>query len=160
MASRRTPPLCEAAYAGDLSAIEGLIRGGADVNAAGPLGRTALMNAVIAKDVTCASALIAGGADVNARDDNGWTALHFVAQANDKALAILLIDARANPNLQDGNGNTALFRAVFSYRSEAEVVSVLLEAGASPDIKNAAGVSPRTLARTIANYDVRKFFTE
>lgn len=32
------------------------------------------------------------------------------------------------------------------------------ENGANPDIKNNYGVSPKSLARTIANYDVRRFF--
>lgn len=34
----------------------------------------------------------------------------------------------------------------------------LLKNGANPDIENNNGVSPKSLARTIANYDVRRFF--
>lgn len=41
---------------------------------------------------------------------------------------------------------------------EAECISVLLAAGADPDSDNDYGVSPRSLAYTIANYDMPKFF--
>lgn len=37
-------------------------------------------------------------------------------------------------------------------------LSNTFENGANPDIENNNGVSPKSLARTIANYDVRRFF--
>jgi hypothetical protein len=40
------------------------------------------------------------------------------------------------------------------------MISLLREAGADPHRPNAHGVTPASLAHTIANYDVRKFFPE
>ena len=38
------------------------------------------------------------------------------------------------------------------------MIEVLLAAGSDPDTKNAAGQSPRGLAKLIANHDVARFF--
>ncbi|MFJ7209884.1 hypothetical protein ACIQWR_40995 [Streptomyces sp. NPDC098789] len=46
----------------------------------------------------------------------------------------------------DGQGNTPLWQAVFTYRGDGAVLSLLVEAGADPDRDNFHGVSPRRLA--------------
>ncbi|WP_298330468.1 ankyrin repeat domain-containing protein [Asticcacaulis sp.] len=122
------------------------------------LGRNALIDAVIVGDGEKVGARLRENTDVNHSDRSGWTALHFSAQNNDRVIAQMLIDAGACIDLRDLHGNTALFRAVFAYRNGDECISILLEAGADPDILNEHGVSPRSLAGTMANYDARKFF--
>ena len=66
----------------------------------------------------------------------------------------------ANPDLRDAHGNTALFRAVFASRGEGGVIQLLRKAGADPTARNASGVSPLSLARTIANNPVAVHFAD
>ena len=122
------------------------------------LGRTALHYACGELATQEVERLIAGGANPNAADDNGWSPLHFAAQANSAAIAKLLLVAGAQIDAADSNGNTPLFKAVFSYRGNGDAIQLLLSSGADPDRCNNYGVSAASLAHTIANYDVAKFF--
>ena len=121
-------------------------------------GRDDLMNAVIDRDVGTVARLLANGQDPNRLDNAGWSALHFAAQNNHAELAALLLANGASTSIVDLHGNTPLWRAVFSCRGAEECIKVLLEAGADPDQPNNHGVSPKSLAQTIANYDARTFF--
>ncbi len=121
-------------------------------------GRTALMNAIIDGEHAQASSLLEQGANPDDTDKAGWCALHFAAQDCSAKSVKMLLNAGANLELRDRHGNTPLWRATMSYRGEAEVISLLLEAGSDPDAANKGGISPRSLANTIANYDTAKFF--
>jgi uncharacterized protein len=123
-------------------------------------GRTPLHYAAAGSKADEVVRLLAGGADANAQDDHGWTALHFAAQAVAPECAAQLLRAGADLTLRDSYGNTALFRAVFSSRGSGAVIRLLREAGADPHATNQHGVSPASLARTIANYDVAQFFSD
>jgi len=72
----------------------------------------------------------------------------------------LLIDAGAAIDPVDDHGNTPLSNAVFESRGDGQVIQMLLAAGADPHRKNSHGVSPASLAHTISNYDVAKFFRD
>lgn len=57
-----------------------------------------------------------------------------------------LLVAGAAVDAPDEQGNTPLWQAVFSYRGDGAVMSLLVKAGADPDMANLHGVSPRRLA--------------
>ncbi|WP_239567515.1 ankyrin repeat domain-containing protein [Streptomyces sp. G44] len=120
----------------------------------GRLGRTAVHYAVVDGDGARLRVLLAGGADPEAVDASGWAPLHFAAQAQDPVAAEILLAAGASVDAVDRQGNTPLWKAVFSSRGEGATIRVLVEAGADPDLVNGHGVSPRSLADRIANYDV------
>ena len=124
------------------------------------LGRTELHYAAADGDSRRAASLLAEGADPNSTDDNGWTPLHFAAQACCEKVVELLLASGAAIDAQDSHGNTPLFRAVFNYRGDGSVILRLRAAGADPFRFNAHQVNPVRLARTIANYDVRRFFED
>lgn len=102
--------------------------------------------------------LIKLGVDVNAHDNNGWTPLHFAAQAQSFTVAKILIEHGSNIETKDTFGNTPLFRAVFNSQGKGDVIKLLLKSGADPESRNNNGVSPKSLAEKISNYDVKNYF--
>jgi uncharacterized protein len=103
-----------------------------------------------------AERLIAEGCEIDRQDSQGWTPLHFAAQEWSVPVASVLIAKGALVDLKDGHGNTPLWRAVFNSRGRGDLIALLLKAGADPDVANAHGVSPRALAETMANFDVKQ----
>jgi ankyrin repeat protein len=123
-------------------------------------GRTELHHAALDGAADNAQALVAAGASVDAADDEGWTPLHAAAHSQSAAVAELLLAAGAPVDAQDEHGNTPLSTAVFESRGRGDVIAVLRQHGADPFRENFHGVSPVSLARNIANYDVAKYFAD
>ena len=124
------------------------------------LGRSPLHDAAREGNATRCAALLAGGADAGARDDGGWTPLHFAAQAQSAAVTALLLDAGAALEARDAFGNTPLWRATMASSGDGEVIGLLRRAGADPYATNDSGVAPVDLARTIANFQVARFYSD
>ena len=123
-------------------------------------GRTELHYAACECDLAKVRTLLAFGAQVDLPDDNGWTPLHFAAQAHAVAIAEALLAAGASVDARDSRGNTPLINAVFNSRGRGDLIDLLRRHGADPNIANAHGVSPVTLARTIGNFDVKQCFAD
>jgi ankyrin repeat protein len=132
-------PLMEAARQGNLATIQALLAGGADPKAQEVNGgQNALMWAVSQHHADVVDELIKQGADVNAHSKTGFTALMFAAQQGDADSARILLAAKANPNeVMPKTGATPLIIA--SAISQPEVVSLLLDNGADPNVKDANG---------------------
>jgi ankyrin repeat protein len=120
-------------------------------------GRNLLHNAAADADAKAVIKLIDAGVEIDAQDTNQWTPLHFAAQSSCSEAIAALIQAGADVTLQDSYGNTALWRAVFAYRGVGDSIRLLLGAGADPHTANHSGVSPISLAQSIANNDVAKY---
>jgi ankyrin repeat protein len=123
-------------------------------------GRSELHYAVVDRNVEQVKELIRQGMSVNLVDRDGWTPLHFAAQNYDEGIARLLLDSGASVDPRDANGNTPLSTAVFNSRGRGELIRLLRERGADATSTNKFEVSPVSLARTIANYDVARFFND
>lgn len=122
-------------------------------------GRTLLHYAVIEERADLIEDLIARGVPRDAQDRDGHAALHLAAVRHHAGLIRALLANGVAIDVRDKWGKTPLGRAVYCWESDRdEGVTLLLEAGADPDLENNYGVSPRKLAWTIANYPVRKFF--
>ena len=132
------------------------------VRAAGEdnMGRIELHYSSAAGDAEAVRGHLQGGADKNATDDNGWSPLHFAAQASSEPVTRLLLHAGAEINAQDSNGNTPLSTAVFASKGEGELIQLLRASGADPFLENNYGVSPVSLASSIANYNVAQHFND
>jgi hypothetical protein len=94
-------------------------------------GRTDLMKALIAKD-----------ADVN---KTGWTPLHYAASGQQTDVVELLLEHSAYIDAESPNGSTPLMMAAM-YGKES-LVSLLLDAGADPSLKNHLGLSAADFAK-------------
>lgn len=144
----------------DSVALAADIAAGADVNVSDRDGRTPLHAAALEGIEDATAMLLAAGADPNSRDDGGRTALHFAAAEYHLGVAEQLLNAGAIVDASDEHGNTPLFRATFESRGRGGMISLLLRHGADRDHVNRRGVSPRELAFTISNFDVKQWFGE
>lgn len=130
--------LHEAADAGDVASIEGLLAAGTPVDGRDAARRTPLQVATRANHVEAARLLIAAGADVNAKDNIRDTPfLYAGAEGRDAILRLILDTGRAK--LADTNryGGTALIPA--AHHGHPGTVAILLEAGLDVDHVNNLG---------------------
>jgi ankyrin repeat protein len=123
-------------------------------------GRSDLHYAARDGDLAAVQKLVSEGADVNLQDKHGWTPLHFAAQALSEDVAAYLLAHGAAVDTEDRHGNTPLFRATFAWLGDGAIIRALRAAGADPKKRNKSGVSPVMLARTIANYDIARFYSD
>lgn len=129
--------LVTAAYRGDLGRVKTLLVQGADVNARGLSGQTALMASTWSGNVDVTKALIAAGANVNA-DPQGASALLLAAGTPYTDVVQVLIEAGADVNAGiGGSGGTPLFRAALNGR--VEQVQMLLASHADPNARDSFG---------------------
>src|SRR5579872_2488876 len=137
-----------------LDEVARAVEGGARVDDLDQGGRTALFYAALEGRVDILAKLLEHGARTNIRDKAGKTPLHFAASGYQPAAVRLLLDHGAEIDAQDAHGNTPLSDAVYESMGRGDVIGILLQAGADRTLPNNHGVSPASLAHTIANYDV------
>ena len=147
-------PVLDSVLRGNTAVLRELLAAGAPTERRDKAGRTPLSNAVISENPEITEVLLAAGAEVDATDNDGFTPLHHATRHHSAALALLLLRAGARVDAGDKFGNTPLSNAVFESRGRGEVIRTLLEAGANQHATNRHGVSPRSLAASIANYDI------
>jgi len=131
---------------------------GSDPNEVDRDRRTPLILAAIDNLLEVAKLLLESGANVNAQDGLGNSALHYASQEYHCGMAKLLLDNGAIVDVQDKHGNTPLWRAVFYSRGRGDAIEILLKAGADKNHRNNIGKTPLDLAKTIANYNVTRYF--
>lgn len=119
--------------------------------------RTLIFYASMNGDVSFVKDMIARGGNVNTFDKNLETPLHFAVRGHQIEIAKLLRDAGANLEAQDLDGNTPLWRAVFESRGRPEMIKLLISLGSDINKKNKHDVSPKDLASTIGNYNLKNF---
>jgi ankyrin repeat protein len=125
--------LLAAAEAGDHDAALELLDAGADANARGADGSTALMWAAYNGDVELVERLIAAGADVDARNEFGTSALREAAVLGSAPIVEALLDAGADPNATNPEGETPLMAVART--GNVEAATLLLDAGADINAK-------------------------
>lgn len=130
----------------DKGTFEYLLAAGANPNAKGYLGATALMRA---NDAFIVQALIHHGVDVNAKDDDGWGALVCVIQDDNTEKIQVLVNAHADVNARDNKGWTPLMYA--ASEGSLEATKLLLASGADPRLANNEGETALKIAREKQN---------
>ncbi|MBS7272738.1 ankyrin repeat domain-containing protein [Fibrobacter sp.] len=90
-------------------------------------------------------------------DSNGFTPLMYCILHERPRMVDFLLENAIDVNRQNGVGNTALFYAIFKSKDKIGLIEKLLTKGADMNIANGAGVSPLSLANSMANENVRNF---
>ena len=104
-----------------------------------------LPDAAMRGDLEAVRSLLAEGVDVNAVQGDGNTALHWAAYRRNAELVRLLTDAGADTAAKTRIGDmTPLFMA--AKVGDAEIMGLLLQAGADANIANTNGTTPLMLA--------------
>lgn len=115
-----------------------------------------IVNAIIENDFDWFVELVEN-AGVDRVDSNGLTPLMFCIQNERSKMIDYLLEKEIDINRQDNVGNTALFYAVFKSKDKIGLIEKLLKKGADMNMANKAGVSPLSLANSMANENVRNF---
>jgi ankyrin repeat protein len=115
-----------------------------------------LLRVASSNNLTRFYALLKEGADVNAHDQKGLTPLMAVSFAGNAEMAKVLLERGARVNDQSIDGKTALHYAA-EHSHAADVISVLLKAGADLNVKSNAtsgylpGATPLIIAASVGN---------
>lgn len=150
-----------AARDGDQLSVRRLIREGTPVDEPDEHGHTALSLAVLFGHVETMSVLIDAGADVNARDGSGLTILMLAAAFPRPGVVQLLVNGGADVNAIAADGRTALLNAIWSAESTADVVTILVDAGADVSAADENyGLTPREWAVKTGKQDVAQLLSE
>ncbi|KAH9233937.1 hypothetical protein K456DRAFT_1724788 [Colletotrichum gloeosporioides 23] len=107
-------------------------------------GYTPLMHVAGAKSPELTKLLIAYGADVNARNAKGSTALILAAKDGNIDTIETLLSNGADIHSCNDNGNAVLHAATSGFRPTVELLTLLLDRGASKDLQclNNSGHTP------------------
>jgi ankyrin repeat protein len=132
-----TAGLIDAAERGDRTAALRLLAAGADPNAPGPDGTTAVMWAASNDDLELVRALIAARANVTLKNQFGTSALTEAAIVGSARVIDALLKAGADANTRNPEGETALMAVARS--GNVEAARRLLEAGADVNAKESFG---------------------
>lgn len=115
-----------------------------------------IINSIIENDIEWFKELInKKGFDVT--DKNGFTPLMYCIQNDRNQMIDYLLEKGCDVNKSNSIGNTALFYAVFKSKNKTEIIEKLLKNGADMNIVNKSGVSPLSLANSMANENVKHF---
>ncbi len=131
--------MIEAVRADDLAAIESLLDGGADIDAAGRFGYTPIMVAAIRGNAETVDLLAERGADLGLVSSSGHTALHLAAR-NGHREAIVTLVANGSPleaSTENRYGSTALMIAVS--HDQRDAMDALIDAGADLGATDVSG---------------------
>ncbi len=129
--------LLDAAERGDRAAALYLLSKGADPNAAGPDGTTAVMWAASNGDAELVRALIKAGANVKLQNHFGTSALTEAAIIGSAPVIDALLKAGADPNTKNPDGETPLMAVARS--GNVAAAKLLVEARADVNAREAWG---------------------
>ena len=116
------------------------------------------VRSIVKNDIRMVELMISDGHEVDSADNEGTFPLHYAAVHCNIELARILLDHGATVDCTDRNGNTPLSNAVFYGAGKLDLIQLFLQRGASMNRENLHGVSPKNLARSIANYDYSECF--
>mmetsp|Transcript_24878 Transcript_24878/g.39964 ORF Transcript_24878/g.39964 Transcript_24878/m.39964 type:complete len:316 (+) Transcript_24878:82-1029(+) len=101
-----------------------------------------LFLAAKSNDTKKLKALIESKEDPNLEDEDNWTPLHWAVKYRNIEAVELLIEAKTKPNEKNDYGQSPLHLAVEKQGGSYEIAKKLLEAGADPNLRDKAHITP------------------
>lgn len=129
---------------GEDRALGCLVDVGANVDAVGRDGSTALKEAASLGLHGAVDALLRGGADPDSKAAGGLTPLMIACACGQGRCSALLVQAGADANARDAIGRTPLHHAALA--GSMDDARLLLRAGANPNLVDDGGASPAQMA--------------
>ena len=143
------------AGAGKVAEIRAMLAQGVDPNVRIIEGYiTALHSAVEHNQLDVIQVLIENGADINAETSNGTTPLIAAARAGNENVIKLLHSYKVALDHRTQSGNTALGLAAYSVPIRPNIVRLLMELGANPNISDNSGRTPLHWVAQDANVEM------
>ena len=144
--------LVAAAYGNHLATAEALVRAGADVNAKDDTEQSAYLISAseVGDDPRLLELTLENGADVGSLDSYDGTGLIRAADRGHVRIVEKLLETRTDVDHVNNLGWTALLEAIILGKGDArhtEVVRLLVEGGADPNLPDREGVTPLGHAR-------------
>lgn len=136
-AAKLNEQFLKAARRGNFEEMKKLLSKGADVNAHGRYGETALFFTTVRGDANAVHFLISKGANVNAKNDLKETALLMATQNKNIEIVKILLSHKADVDSKRYDGATPLMIA--SRNADLEMVQLLLSSGANTNVKDNTG---------------------
>jgi ankyrin repeat protein len=146
-------PIHVAAREGHSTVINVLIESGTDVNARNGYGRTPLILAAENGKAAACEALLEARAEIDAKNSDDETALFRASTRGFPEIVEKLLKRHADVNMTNSKGWTALHAAMDSM-DRVDIIKLLLESKADPNIKNDYGSTPIVLAAQDGRTDV------
>ena len=131
--------LVDAALVGDADSAAALLKQGADANAAGEFGKSALMFAAEVGNDEVVKLLVEHGANINPRSSSGCTALTYAAENGHLVLVDYLLDKGAKTHPKTRAGWDAL--AVATRYGHNSILATLIAHGANVNTSDKDGVT-------------------
>jgi ankyrin repeat protein len=134
--------LLNAVETGDVDKVNALLEHGADVNATGSYGNSALTMAAWKGQLDVVQALLEKGAEVNVKDNNGFSPLMTAAMDGGREIVHLLLDKGAEVSARTGSDGNRLDDTVLmlaSLHGHVPIVEQLLTKGANVNERNRFG---------------------
>jgi ankyrin repeat protein len=112
--------------------------------------------------VDCIELLVSAGADPMVKMPNGTTLLHAAVSSDRVAAVAVALRLRPDPNVADALGRTPLHQILqqrhYPGNEAVEILKLLAQKGARPDIKDKAGHVPADTPEDALGNDIRPAF--
>lgn len=154
---REMPLVCETAAQDRPEVLALLLAAGANVEAQGPSGLTALHLACYLGNTRTAEQLIDAGANVEARQAEGYTPLMMAANAQQEEAVELLLRKGADANAEDNDQSTPIMFA--AQHGHSGIVRALLAAGADVQRRGKHGLSAFDFSEQNGHAEVKELLS-